>query len=91
MDRELAALKVEMQTLRAQLKAHDFVLAALAAHIQVVTVPGFLASAFDSAANTAAQIGRDRDDNDVLPLVLNHIKRMRAAFDGSFIRPGHGH
>jgi hypothetical protein len=91
MDRELAALKVEMQTLRAQLKAHDFVLAALAAHIQVVTVPGFLAWAFDSAANTAAQIGRDRDDNDVLPLVPNHIKRMRAAFDGSFIRPGHGH
>jgi hypothetical protein len=51
---DIAMLQAQLESLEARSRAHDLLLAAIAAHLQaLIAVPGFLASAFDSAAMTA--------------------------------------
>lgn len=80
MSDDLATLRAELRQLRAHQMAQDFIIAALAAHLQAVTMPGFLAAAFDSAATTASRMSLQRDNDEILQEALRHIEQVRSAF-----------
>jgi hypothetical protein len=79
---DLDTLRDELRLLRAHAAAQDLIIAAIAAHLQAVTLPGFLAAAFDSAAATASRMNC-RGPEDIRPQTWAHIERMRSAFDAA--------
>jgi hypothetical protein len=80
---DIATLQTQLESLEARSRAHDLLLAAIAAHLQaLITIPGFLASAFDSAAMTAnALMMSNRSDASISARTLEHIEQLRATFN----------
>lgn len=80
---DIAMLQAQLESLEARSRAHDLLLAALAAHLQaLITIPGFLASAFDSAAMTANSLMiSNQNDTSISAQTLKHIEQLRATFD----------
>lgn len=73
-------LERELTELRGRVAALDFLIVSLAAHLQTLSghFPGLIDSAFDSAANSAQEVGRSgQRDVPHAPIALRHIERLR--------------
>jgi hypothetical protein len=79
----IAMLEAQLESLEARSRAHDLLLAAIAAHLQaLITIPGFLASAFDSAAVAAnSLLMSNRSDASISAQTVQHIEQLRATFN----------
>ena len=79
---DIATLEAQLESLEARSRAHDLLLAAIAAHLQaLISVPGFLASAFDSAAMTANSLTMsDNSDASISAQTVHHIEQLRDTF-----------
>ena len=80
---DIAMLEAKLESLEARSRAHDLLLAAIAAHLQaLITIPGFLASAFDSAAMAANSLMMsNRSDASISAQTVQHIEQLRATFN----------
>jgi hypothetical protein len=80
---DVAMLQAQLESLEARSRAHDLLLAAIAAHLQaLITIPGFLASAFDSVAMTAnSLVMYNRSDASICAQAVQHIEQLRETFN----------
>jgi hypothetical protein len=80
---DITMLQAQLESLEARSRAHDLLLAAIAAHLQaLIAVPGFLASAFDSAAMTANSLMMsNRSDASISAQTVQHIEQLRGTFN----------
>jgi hypothetical protein len=80
---DIAVLRAQLESLEARSRVLDLLLAAIAAHLQVlIAVPGFLASAFDNAAMTANFLMMcNRSDASISAQTVQHIGQVRDTFN----------